>query len=236
MSEANQWDELLFIFGGITIATMIIPVMVAIVFRNTWNKPLSVSFLYCLITFILNVLEYIFVWLVNNYTPIFQPFLDYWKIDNTNFFLIFYYLKNFLLIGWFYSLIFPLKIFNKYIKYISSFLAITVFVNYLFVVGYQRISFLNSSSNALFIVLLPLIYLWFSSKYSLHIPLRKNPYFWISIGLIIPNLLGFFVYTSEGYIYEHNFILYCQLYSLKNAFEIIGQILIAKIYKYAFLL
>lgn len=222
----RAWNEFLVLFGQITTLTMLLPVVVALVVRKQWNKPLKIFFWYCLASFGLNVIEISLNWAVNNYFDFFKPALDYWEIEYFFFFTIFYYLKDFILLGLFYSLIFPIASIGSIILRISQVLALAALINYLFIEGYNVFGIFNPLADAIFLVVLPLLYLWVSQRQSLRIPLRKNPYFWFSLGILLPNILALFIYFTGDYIHTTDFILYAKIYSVKNALEIVGQILI----------
>ena len=224
----SYWNEVFIYISRITFFSGIfILLLIVLRFRMNWNKPLKVFFYYYILTLVLNSLVQGIIWLTGIYVDFFSPILEYWEITNTFFFQILFQLKNFILLSIFYHLIFPIKHYKKYILRIGQILSIIALVNYFFIVGYKKLGVFNPSANVIYSLLLPLIYLWYSQEYSLRIPLSKNPYFWFSIGLIIPNLIGAFIFFAGDYIHTDNFILYCQMYSLKNLFEILGQILIA---------
>ncbi len=233
VAEETYWHDVMMNFGRLTIITMALPVIVAILYKKYWNKALYAAFLFCLATLGVNLFEQALIWSINTYTDFFLPYLEYWEISNTFFLNILYYLKNLLLLGWFYSLVFPVKPFNSIILYASYILATAAIISY-FIEGYQNMGVVNPAIDTVFIILLPLIYLWVSRKSSLRIPLKKNPYFWISLGLLVPNSLGLFLFFSGDYIHAKNYILYCQLFSVKNVFEIIGQVFISLGFIYAY--
>ncbi|MEM9917321.1 MAG: hypothetical protein AAF990_04455 [Bacteroidota bacterium] len=222
-----DWNNFYVFYGRITIAAMILPVLAALLFRRYWNRALYAAFWYFLMTFLLNVSEQIFIWSTGAYYESFKPFLDYFQITNTNFIKIFYYLKDFFFLGWFFSLIFSSSRLRSSVKWVSLLLILATSINYLFIEGYQGHGFFNPVINALYVILLPILYLWISQKSSLRIPLRKNPYFWISIGLFLPNLLALFLYFTGDYIYTTNYPLFVILSSIKNTFEMIGLVMVS---------
>ena len=205
---------------------MILPIIVALRFRKHLNKPLYIMLGYFIMTFLINILEQLFIWSSGQYYQQLKPFLDYFAITNTHFLSIFYYLKDFLLLGWFFSLVIPKA--HTIIKSGSLLLALAVSINYFFIEGYQVFGVFNPNVNILYVLILPLWYLWASQKQTLRIPLQNNPYFWIAIGLFIPNLLALFLYFTGDYIYDTNFPLYAQLVSVKNTLEIIGFLMVCK--------
>ena len=222
-----DWNDLLILFGKISSVAFFFPIIIALIYRNYWNKSIFMVFIFCSVTFILNFLEVGFIWLTGTYRKFFEPILTFWEIQDTTFLNITFIVKNFLLLSFFYSYIFPNEYFKKNIIRLGQFLTILVVINYIFIEGYKELGVFNPLLNSLFIIILPLIYLWYSQEYALRIPLGKNPYFWISIGLIIPNILSLFYYLSGDYINGADFILYCKFQIGKNLFEILGQILIA---------
>ncbi len=222
-----DWDNFLVTVGTVTTFFMVLPIVLGLMYAKYWNKPIKIAFIYCFATILVNIIENIFIWGVYNYEAVFLPFITYWQLENTFFLLILYYLKNFLLLGWFYSLIFPKAPYDDYIWKVSLFCIFVILTNYLFIEGYHDMGVLNPMLDTTFMVLLPLIYLWCSQKESLKVALKKNPYFWISLGLLIPNLIGVLHYLTGDISHESNFTIYVIFQTTKNLFEIIGQILIA---------
>ena len=228
-----SYNDFLILFGQITIITMIFPVVVALIFKSFWNRPLKVIFLYVFVSFVLNLLENIFIWATTNYYESIKPFLDYFELSNTIFFTILYYLKDFLLLGRFYSLIFPFVPLNRSIYKLGWILSVAVIINFLFIEGYQNFGTFNPGADAIFSLVLPLVYLWVSQQHSLRIPLRKNPYFWISLGLLFPKALSLFIFFTGDFLYQSDYILYVKILLIRNLFEIIGLALITIGFIYA---
>jgi hypothetical protein len=81
----------------------------------------------------------------------------------------------------------------------------------------------NSTVSALYCFLLPAAYMWYLYNQQSKVRLVENAYFWISLGLIVPNLLGLFLYFIGEVLYEENFNLYAQLFLTKSGIEIIAQ-------------
>ena len=116
MDPVESWWNLFMVdFAAVSTATMIIPVLTAIYYRKHWNRALTVAFLYCIAALGLNLFEQGLIWAIDNYTDFFIPYLEYWKITNTFFLLILYHVVDFLLLGLFYSLIFPIPSFKTII-------------------------------------------------------------------------------------------------------------------------
>ncbi len=223
MSKYEEyWNEILIASANYTNFVLFIPILFLILNRKYLNKSLTVFAAYCVLTIILNYIESSFLWFTDNYEDYILPILEKWDITNTFFLSIFYYLKNILLIGLFYNLIYPKK---NLIHFISGCLALLLLVNYFFYEGYKEMGLINPILDSSFLIFLPLFFLWKTQINSLRVSLIKNPYFWISIGLILPNLLSLFIYVVGDFVYENDFILYIKFYVVRNIFEIIAQIL-----------
>ena len=65
------------------------------------------------------------------------------------------------------------------------------------------------------------------------VPLVKNTYFWISLGLIIPNLIGLFLHFTGKKIETTDKVLFVKLNMVHDLFQIVGFILIAVGFYYA---
>ena len=224
--EKVYWDEILKLFASVTVAAMVVPIIVALMFRRYWNRALLVAFWYYLATFLLSSLEQFIFWACPRYREACVQILEYWDINNTFFLSILFFTKDYILLGWFFKLIVPVKRIGNIIKWCSIIFVIASWINHCFIEGYKGFGIFNSGINAIYMVSLPLLYLWYSQKESLRIPLHKNPYFWISIGLLIPSLLTLFLYFSGNYILESDYKLYSILKSIENGFAIIGLVLV----------
>jgi len=120
----SWWNDIVIYFARFHILMMGIPIIIALVYRKEWNRPLLIFFLYCLLTYFLNLFEAIFIWATGAYTSFFMPFLEYWDITSTAFMQIFYELKSFILLSLFYSLLFSNSKIAKHIIFIGYFLAV----------------------------------------------------------------------------------------------------------------
>ncbi len=225
-AERIYWNEILDQIGSLTTATMILLIIVAGSYKKYWNRALSAAFWYYLATFLLNVLRNLIIWSCRQYRDTCISILDYWGITNYSCLEIFFYIKDYIFLAWFFIVIFHDKRIKSAIKWASILIALASVINYLFIEGYKELGVFNPGINMFYVIALPLIYLWYSQRESLRIPLKKNPYFWISIGLLIPNLLALFFYIAGDSIRESDFKLYAILNSVKNGFEIIGYILV----------
>lgn len=220
------YNGLLILTARINISIMLLPIVVAIFIRKEFNKPLHIFLIYCLVTLAINLLEQAFIWGVTKYYEQCKTYLVYWNIGDTNFLQILYYLKDFIFLGWFYSLLVP-KQYNISIKWIAALLSLVATINYLFIEGYNVYGTFNPAADAIFSFALPAFYLWFMYRENLSFPIKKNPYFWISFGLIFTNLIGLFLYLVGDTIYGDDFILFAKISIGRNIFDMISQMLLA---------
>ena len=220
----NYCNDLLIWFGRITISTMILPIVFALYQKKHLNKPLKLFLFYCLVTLFINLFEQWYIW-----ASVHIPFVHdiAIKLDrSTNFLIILYVLRDFLFIGLFYYALLPFK-YGFWVRGIAILLSIGVLINCIFIEGFIKYGIFNPTSDGIFMVVLPLFYLAFLYNASLNIPIQKISYFWISLGLFIPNLIGLFLYFVGDAIYGGEFCLFVYGSTVKNGFEIIGQILMA---------
>jgi hypothetical protein len=221
-TDRIYWEEILQQGASITIATMIVPVIVSLFYKKYWNRALLAIFWYYLATLLLNLLEKLIMWACRQNLDVCIPILDYWEITNSHWLSILYFTKDYIFLGWFFSLIFPDKRLRKIIKWTTIFIALASVINYCFIEGYKGFGVFNPAINMIYVFSLPTIYLWYSQRESLRIPLKKNPYFWISIGLLIPSLMVLFIYFSGDHIFESDFRLFVILKCIENVFAILG--------------
>ncbi|MDX1941664.1 MAG: hypothetical protein SFU99_13985 [Saprospiraceae bacterium] len=213
-------------FGRVNVATMIYPIILAFWNRNILNQPLKVFFIYCIATFCINLIEQLFIlgW-INNYEIVIE-IVEYLDIENTNFMLILYHLKDFAFLGWFYSILMPFR-YSIWIKRIAFLLFIAALINYLFIEGYKGYGIFNPTTDAIFSFSLPAIYLRYLYKNMLNVPISKNSYFWISFGLIFTNLIGFFLYLIGDTLHTYYYPLFTKLSISRNGFDMIAQVLLS---------
>lgn len=218
-------EEFFILFSKITVATMILPIMVAIWNRKYLKKPATVFLYYRIFALLFNLLQQAFIWYVMNYYEEVKPYLEYWNIKNTSFLAILFQLNNFIFLGWFYSLLTPSK-YAIWIKRIAFFLFFSTLINYLFIEG-REFGVFNPNATAIFTFGIALFYLWHLYRSVLALRLEKNAYFWFSLALILPYLASFFLFLVGDESEKEDYPFFLSLTILKNVFLIIGQILMA---------
>lgn len=221
-----QINRYLALSGQVAIYMMIIPIIAGLLNWKKLDQALRTFFYYCLCFFLLNGLELLFLHAVEANPAFFDPFLQ-----ATGYTLIFsliaYQLLSFLLLGYFFGLIFAPYGYQKGIWYLSIGLSILAIVAYITEQGWKNYGTFGPTSEAIFVVVLPLAYLWYLSRKTLGQSLLKSSTFLICLGLALPNLLSLIIFFTGDQLYEENFHLFAKLSILKNFFMLAGLLLFA---------
>lgn len=203
---------------------MLIPTMVALSKLQKLNKPLRIFLLYCLITFAVNVTE---LWYVYNGG---LPILKRWLVftgGTTNFLLILHQIKNFICLGWFFSLVLSTTLYARWVWNISLLLSIVALIAYLLEKGWINYGTVGPIVETCFLVAVPLFYLWYLSTENLGIPLMKHPYFIIGLGLASVGVVTSLLFFLADPLQDNDFCLFARFSIAKNCFEIMGYLLFA---------
>ena len=229
MSELTELEQrcnqLAVTFGSYAMFFLLLPILVALFRWKSLNKSLKIFFWFCVATLGLNLLELSYVHAVNNYTDFFMPWLKLTNYSLT-FLFILYQIKNFAFLGWFFSDLLKKYDAGSWIKWLSIGLIVSSIIAYVLEEGWRNFGVFGPTTQAIYLFIIPFFYLWYLFKNTLAIPIVKNPYFWISIGLITPNLIGLFHYFMADTLEEIDICLLARFTIAKNCFEIIGQILL----------
>ena len=223
----NYYNNLLILYGKIVAGFMLLPIFTSLFRRRNLNKNLKIFLTFCIIEILILLILQIINWATAKYSNFFIPILNKWNIHDTNFIAILAYLNHFGILGWYFYLVVPNEKVAKAVKLVSIFLFFAASINYLFIEGFREYGIFNPTASAIFCFTLPLVHLWYLFNEDTKVPITKNPYFWFSMGLLIPNMLGFFLHFAGEKIYGTDFILFCKVSIGKSFFSIIGQILLA---------
>lgn len=229
-----QYYERMILLSGIGIIIIsLLPFLMGLFQWRKLNKTLKIYWYFLLVSLLLYLAEPCLIWSIGRSRDFWVPILDACHIKNTNFFRYAYQINNFTLLGWFlYRILLPRPV-TVWIKWLSLALIICVTVNTLFIQGPNIAGGFNSTVSALYCFILPLLSMWYLYGQDSKVPLVHNPYFWINIGLIVPNLLGTFLYFAGDDMYKERYTLYAQLTIFKNGVETIAQVLTAIGFFYA---
>ncbi len=215
MNEQDYYNDLLTKAGQFMTVFMGFMLIISFLKFRHFNKPVWVFFGYLVATISSNLIEQAFIWSVNTHTQFWMPFLNRFDISDTHFLQILSTLKNFLLIGWFYSLLLDKKSGN-YLWYLSVGLSIFCIIDYVWITGYKAPGVIMPTIVGFFVVLVPMIYLWFLYNRDNKISIYKIPYFWFSMALIVAHLLGLLFYAVGEKVYKTDFILFVKISAVRN--------------------
>jgi hypothetical protein len=204
------------------------------IFAALWNwkqlsNALKIFFYYCVCGTFLNI----FIQAIISFMPFFKRILNPLGIENTSSFDFFFFLRNFLLLGLFFSLLLAPRKIAVWVRYVGIGLAVACTINYLFIEGYKGFGVFNPTVDAIFCFAVPLIYCWYLFQQDDLVPLAKNPYFWITIGQLMVALVGFFFFFAEDKILKTDENLFNKLAIARNILMIIEQGMYAVAFYYA---
>jgi hypothetical protein len=233
MNIETQYILLFMLYAKIVIAIMILPIIVAFTRLKKLSHPLRI-FLLCIITdFLIGLLSQTFIWATGAFKGYFLPLLHKWRLHDTNFISIINYLSTFFLLGWYYSNVFSSIRIQRIVKFVSASLFVVAIIENLYLSDFRDFNSFNATTYAVFCMVLPLIHLWFVFNTITELSLRKNTYFWIDIGLLVPNVIGLFLHFTGNKLYETDMILYFKLSIAKYYFVMLAQIIYAVGFYYA---
>jgi hypothetical protein len=216
----KQYNDILTQFGQLTTAATYITLVVAVVRIRYFNKAMWLFFTYIAVTIFLYTLEATFIWAVKNYTAFWLPYLKKFDISDTNFLEILSTLKSIILIALFYEVLLP-KQQGHYVIGTGIMMSLFAIIDYIWITGYKSSGMLMPTLVGLFLIVIPMLYLWQLYKRNNRISIYKIPYFWFSIALVIANLLGLFFYFVSEKMYETDFILFVKFSIARNLVTIL---------------
>ncbi len=234
-----MWNNMAFLrkalvlAGKVSTGFMFIPILFALRRRKYLNKPLRIFLGYCISNTSINLLHQVFMWATGYFRAFFVPLLNKYHLTDTNFMGILAYANNFAFLGWYFYTVMPHEKTAKGIRWLSSGLFIAAIIDYLFIGDFRDYGVFTPAASATFCFVLPAIHLWFLYREDGKVPLSKNPYFWIAMGLFLPHLAGFFLYLMGDSIYKEDFPLFVKISIGKISLSIIGQVLLAIGFYYA---
>ncbi len=220
----DSCNNSLILSGKIALLSTIIPIVFALLKWKLLTRGLKIFLRYIILYVLLNSLDFIYVYLVDNYTSFFESWLIITGYS-LFFLLILYQLNNFLTLGHFFSYLLKERAYGKKIWGLSVFLSLLAILAYILEKGWKNYGTIGPSAEAIYLFIVPLFYLWYLSRATHSIPSLKNPYFLISLGLALPNLIGSFLYFTGDFIQAENFCLFARLSITKNCFYILAQFL-----------
>jgi hypothetical protein len=220
-------QDLLIIAGRTIMVVQFLPIFIGFSNLKHFDKPIKTFWIYCIVAGLIEILLQWFIWDVNTKNSVTLPFVKWLEVSDTNFTNILSQLNTFCIMGWFFYLALGDSPIAKWIKYLSITLFLAALINYLFIEGYKVFGIFNPTADAVFSFAIPMFLMWHLYQTESKVPLNKNPYFWIYLRLIVPNLVGMFLYFSGDYLHKTNYDLYVIVVVIRNIFYFIGHLFAA---------
>jgi hypothetical protein len=214
-------DKILTLSGQLILIVQFVPVIFGFIYRRQLDRPLRVFWYYSIVGLLAELLIQLFIWDVNH-TQYSMPMVKWLGVTDTNFTNILSQLNTFGLMGWFFYLALGDHALAKPVKYLSIFLFFGALINYLFIEGYKAFGVFNPTADAVFSFSIPLLLMWTLYQTESKVALNRNPYFWIYLRLIVPNLLGLFLYFTGDYLHRNDYPLYVNVVVVSNVFYLVG--------------
>lgn len=227
MTELEKFYNTL--YGNIGLVLLVVRILVLLAGVWKWkflNRPLRIFWFYLLALIVYNLLERGFVWSVNNYTDAWLPYLEKYKIGDTNFLNIIGVVLNYIFLGWVYGHILPEK-WSGWVRRVSWVLVVVALVVYVWLDGFRTYGNINAILNRAFLIGGALTHLWFLYQSLPTLNLWKNSYFLISLGLLVTNLPWLFLSFVGDKTNTTDGVLFLQLSTLRHAFTLVSLLLFA---------
>ncbi len=225
MSDPFVFYNTIFIYASQVLTfVMVAPIWVAFYYKRYWNVHLRRFAAYILVCFLFAALLQGFIWGTSAYYDTCKPYMDSWKIHNTNFLIILSTIQIFWFLARYTEGIFKNTEWRNVIRKLSIGLLIASLVDYFFVGDFREISTFSTSIAALFTIIVPFLHSWQLFNTYTNVVLYKNSYFWFNLGLIVPALLGLFMDLVGENLYAADRILFLQISILSYVILFLGQL------------
>jgi hypothetical protein len=227
-------EELGLIVSRVATFLILLPLAVSFWQRRQLNSALKSVYLYFIILLVISIILQIILWAVDNYTDFFVPILTKLDIQDMSFISILEVINQLILLSWFYAHVFRNTTLSKTIQYTSGALIISCLINYFFIEGYNVPSIFNGSILSIYFTILPLIHFRFIfTNPSTQIMLRKNPYFWINLAILLRHIMGLFLQLAGKKMFTTDVPLFLVVNVADDFLQVISLILFAIGFYYA---
>lgn len=154
------------------------------------------------------------------------PYLSQIGIQDFNFLSPLDYLLKFTLLGFFFRDVLKGKGSKKILYYLTWSLIAFELIHVFVFKSYQGYDSLSSTVKNIFILGSTSLFLYcFYQTDSVTIPLQKNPYFWIALGLTLPTLAELFLEFIFQKLYNTDPLQFYRLYLFRNTSQLISILL-----------
>lgn len=195
-------------------------------YSTKWLTPLSVCFA------ILAVCEWVLIeWIFQESFPYYKshifPFLNSMNLEHMTFFNPLHYIIRFGFIGLFFRDLIKNKKWKISFEYVVWGLIIFQMIQIFIFSSYQGYDSLSSTIKNIFILLgtgLLLYQIYHNNQTNM--PLNKNLYFWVCLGLLLPALSELFIEFILTKLYHTDTPAFYKSYLVRNICQVLGFILL----------
>ena len=228
MNQLTLW------FSNICILFMLLPLILSLINKKELNKNLY-FFKYLLLgQLIMSLLERFYIYLGYNHIEYIMPFINWAGVEDTNFLRIGNYLVCTYFLGKFYYSLLKQDPIAPFIKWTALTGSVAMLINYFFIEGYKVVGYFNPNFDNFFCLFTSGYYLVYLLKSDNKVPISKNSYFWISLGLFTYCIISSIFRFIGDDLNRYNYNLYLQFLMAKNVIDLIAQILYGIGFYYAF--
>lgn len=189
-------------------------------------------FIYLVTTFIYNSIEQFFLWSVNIHTDWWLPWLNKYKIIDTNFLALYGRLIDIAFLIPFYIGVLELKPKRNWLG-VNWLLFFSCMLIAIYIDGWRNYGTVNSIINRSLLIILPLAYIWKLNSQLPSLSLWKNPYFLISFGILLPNLLSIVMSFIGDKLSATDYVLFIKVSLFRLLVSFIGQILFIRAFMFS---
>jgi hypothetical protein len=190
---STKW--IIYLFGCISIYVLVEWTLVNIIFRK--------SFFY--------------------FHSIVLPIIKFWGLKDMNFLAPLSYLIKFIFLSLFFRDLFQNPLKKRFFQYLMYALVLFELVMVFVFKSYQGYDSLSSTVKNVFILGSTGLFMYKLYRADSHgITLYKNPYFWLTLGLMLPALAEIFLEFIFTKLYQTDLLSFYKLYLVRNASQIVG--------------
>lgn len=228
----EKYEQLYNIVGDITFVFFAITILFGVFKWKSLGINITRFFYYTFAVFVYNGIEQIFIWSVKIYTSWWIPWLNKFSITDTNFMALYGRLIDIAFLLPFYFLILELNPRKNWRIAYWALLLICILIA-IYIDGWRNYGTVNSIINRGLLIILPMAYFWKLYRQLPSLSLWKNPYFLISLGLLIPNLLSIVMSFIGDKLSATDYVLFIKVSLFRNFVSLIGQLLFIRAFLFA---
>ena len=226
MKDSEYYNEILTRFSNNGVWVLLVPIFVAILYRQQINRPLKLMVMYLLAMICSNLLTLFVIWFVGYYREFSIPYLKKFQITDTNFLGINSILIDYIFVGWIFSYALKAPI-SQWLKKVSWGLIPVAILVYFFVDGFRTYGTVNAIINRVYLVAVPALYFWHLFRSVPNLSLWRNSFFLFGLGLFVPSLIGLMMSFIGDKLNQTDYVAFVKVSIFRNVLTILAQFVFA---------